>query len=353
MTVTHHTADAARTRVPAALGRHRETVRAATGKLVDRLDPQTGRTVAYHLGWCDPDGNPTGLSGGKALRPSLAFLGAEAVGGDPEEVVPAAAAVELVHNFSLVHDDLMDRDRTRRHRPTVWTVWGDPAAVLAGDAMLSLAHEALLTSGLADAPRAGRVLTEATRELIAGQAADVAFEGRSDVTLSECLTMATGKTSALLGASAALGAVLAGATDHVVDRLVRFGRELGVAFQLIDDLLGMWGDPDQTGKPVHSDLRARKKTLPITWSIENGGSAGTELAHWMVTETSTEITSAEDAGVERAADLVIAAGGREWAESEAHRRIERGDAALLEAGLPAFYRDQFKEIGEYVLRRKS
>lgn len=352
MTVTHHTADAGRAHVPTALGQHRETVRAAIEVLVDRLDRQTGRTVRYHLGWCDPDGNPTGTSGGKALRPSLVFLGGAALGGTPEQAVPAAAAAELVHNFSLVHDDLMDRDQTRRHRPTVWSVWGDPSAVLAGDAMLSLAHESLLTSGLADSARAGQVLSQVTRELIAGQAADVEFEHRSDVTLSECLTMAIGKTSALLGASAALGAILAGAPDEVVDRLISFGRELGVAFQLVDDLLGMWGDPEKTGKPVYSDLRARKKTLPITWSIENGGSAGAELAHWLGRDFNTD-SGAEDSSVEHAADLVIAAGGRDWAESEARRRIDQGVAELTQAGLSPEYRQQFFDIGEYVLQRRS
>ncbi len=338
--------------IPKVLGEHRELVRAAIGELVDRLDPKTTRAVQYHLGWCDPGGNPSSTAGGKSLRPTLALLGAAAAGGKPEQAVAGAAAAELVHNFSLVHDDLMDRDATRRHRPTVWSVWGDPAAVLTGDAMLSLAYEVLLTSGMDQAPWAGRVLAQATRELIAGQAADIDFEQRHDVTLAECLAMTIGKTSALLGASAGIGAILAAGGDALVQSLTVYGRELGIAFQLVDDLLGMWGNPDETGKPVHSDLRARKKTLPITWSIESGGPAGAELAAWMA-HGQAGSGADDEAEVEHAADLVVAAGGRKWAESEARRRLDRGYAAIADAGIGNEYRQQFVDIGEYVLQRRS
>jgi geranylgeranyl diphosphate synthase type I len=351
MSTTARTADTASAdATPTALGEHRELIRAAIGELVDRLDPQTARAVRYHLGWCDPDGNPSGTAGGKSLRPTLALLGAAAAGGKPEQAVAGAVAAELVHNFSLVHDDLMDRDATRRHRATVWSVWGDPAAVLTGDAMLSLAYEVLLTSGTEQAPWAGRVLAQATRELIAGQAADIDFEQRRDVTLAECLAMTIGKTSALLGASAGIGAILAGGDDALVQSLIVYGRELGIAFQLVDDLLGMWGNPDETGKPVHSDLRARKKTLPITWSIENGGSAGSELARWMARDRADPDDEAE---VKRAADLVVAAGGRQWAESEARHRLDRGYAAIADADTNDEHRQQFFQIGEYVLHRRS
>lgn len=347
MTITEKTSATGQGGTPKSLTEHRRLVREAIESLVDRLDPETRRAASYHLGWCDPDGTPTTNAGGKALRPGLVLLGAQAVGGSPQSALPAAAAVELVHNFSLVHDDLMDRDRTRRHRPTVWSLWGDPTAVLTGDAMLSLAQEALFSSGQVQAPWAGRVLAAATRELIAGQTADVDFEHRSDVTLAECLDMAIGKTSALLGASSGIGAILAGADDRTVQGLISYGRQLGVAFQLVDDLLGMWGDPELTGKPVHSDLRSRKKTLPITWSIENGGSAGSELAEWLSRD-------GDDAGgAEHAAELVITAGGRDWAELEARRRIDDGCAALEDVAIADEHREQFVEIAEYVLRRRS
>ncbi len=220
------------------------------------------------------DGNPQEASGGKAIRPALALLSARAAGADAEIGMPGAVAVELVHNFSLLHDDVMDGDTERRHRPTVWAVWGVPSAILTGDAMLTVAQEVLLDSASPHAADALRLLLRATRELIRGQVEDVAFETRGPSSRSsECQRMAAGKTGALLAASAAIGAVLAGAPAAVVDALTSYGEQLGAAFQLVDDLLGIWGDPAVTGKPVlvrparaqevpAGDLRARPAAVP-------------------------------------------------------------------------------------------
>ena len=189
--------------------------------------PASGSGV-YHLGWCDEHGCPLNSNGGKAVRPGLVLLAAEASGADAEDALAGAVAVELVHNFSLVHDDLMDRDARRRHRATVWALWGDAVAVLAGDAMLSLAHEVLLDSDSPNAGAAQSVIAIATRELIRGQAADTAFENRSDVSLGECFEMACGKTAALMTASALTGAVLAGARLSVRDALGAYGHHIGL-----------------------------------------------------------------------------------------------------------------------------
>ena len=203
------------------LDRSRGMVAPALRLAVERLDPFTRLVVSYHLGWSDEYGTPTVANPGKTLRPALALLAAEAVTGRPEPGLPGAVAVELVHNFSLLHDDLMDRDTERRHRRTVWAVWGDATAVLAGDALLSLAHEVLTEGDSPDGQAAGRALAIATRELIRGQVLDLAFEQRNDVTLDECLDMAAGKTGALLGVSAAIGAILVGAPQVVVRRVVQ------------------------------------------------------------------------------------------------------------------------------------
>ncbi|MBO0884299.1 MAG: polyprenyl synthetase family protein, partial [Mycobacterium sp.] len=263
------------------VGHARELVTPTLQEMVNRLDPGTRLVCSYHFGWCDEQGRAANANGGKAIRSALALLGAEACGVDPLAALPAAAAVELVHNFSLVHDDLMDRDRQRRHRATVWALWGDAAAVLAGDAMLSLAHEVLLESTSAHRAAAQTTIAIASRELIRGQLADMAFESRDDVGVAECLSMSRGKTAALVAASVVAGAQLAGAPPFVRDVLDAYGDHLGLAFQLVDDLLGIWGEPAVTGKPVYSDLRARKKTLPVTWTLENGGPTGRELATWL------------------------------------------------------------------------
>ena len=181
--------------------------------------------------------------------------------------MPGAVAVELVHNFSLLHDDLMDHDAERRHRATVWAVWGPSMAILVGDAMLALAYQVLADVRDESSVAAAAMLGTATQGLIAGQVEDLAFERRATVRVEECVAMAAGKTGALLGCSAAIGAVLAGAPVETVAALQIYGEELGLAFQLVDDLLGIWGDSAVTGKPVGSDLRARKKSLPISWAL--------------------------------------------------------------------------------------
>jgi geranylgeranyl diphosphate synthase type I len=318
-------------------------------KMVGRLDPSTRLVVSYHFGWCDRHGAPADNNAGKAIRASLALLGAEAAGFTPESALPGAVAVELVHNFSLVHDDLIDRDAERRHRPTVWALWGDATAVLVGDAMLSLAHEVLLDVGSPRAQAAEALIAAGTRELIRGQALDVAFEKRRAVSLEECFDMASGKTSALMSASAAIGAVLAGARAEVTDALAAYGDRLGLAFQLIDDLLGIWGRPEITGKPVYSDLRSRKKSLPITWAIENGGSAGREVAAWMAAENG----SATVAELVDIAELIERAGGRAWALEEAARGAASAEHALAQAGTAAEPTGQLQALARYLVDREA
>ena len=168
--------------------------------------------LAPVLARCDAEGTPTGSrSGGKALRPALTLLSARAAGAPAERAVPAAVAVELVHNFYLLHDDIMDGDTERRHRPTAWTVHGVGAAILAGDALLALAQDILLEDTAAQGLWAARCLSAAVLRLIAGQGADLAFEQRNDVNLPECLTMAGDKTAALMACACSIGAIHVGA----------------------------------------------------------------------------------------------------------------------------------------------
>ncbi len=208
-----------------------------------------------------PNGAPGGA--GKALRPALALLSARAADAAAERAVPAAVAVELVHNFSLLHDDIMDGDTERRHRPTAWTVYGVGMAILAGDALLALAQDLLLEGQPPESVWASRCLSAAIQRLIAGQGADLAFERRGDVTVAECLDMAGDKTAALMACACSIGAVYVGGPAGMAKSLAGFGAYAGLAFQLTDDLLGIWGAPEVTGKPVRSDLRARKKSLPV------------------------------------------------------------------------------------------
>jgi geranylgeranyl diphosphate synthase type I len=336
---------------PTALDRCRTSVQPAMEAAVARLDPATRTVAEYHLGWIEADGTPRPDKAGKGVRPTLALLSAEAAGAPAEVGVPGAVAVELVHNFSLLHDDVMDRDTERRHRRTVWALWGESAAILTGDAMLALATEVLLEAPSPHAAEAARELMVATRELVRGQVEDLSFESRLSVELQECLDMADGKTGALLAASSCIGAILAGAPEPVVSALRDSGRHLGAAFQLVDDLLGIWGNPSLTGKAVLADLRARKKSLPVTYVLCRGGADGEELADWYATEQPAD-GDAEDV-LRNMAALIERAGGRAWAAEEAERQLRLADAALDAVGLPEGPREELADLARYLTRRES
>jgi geranylgeranyl diphosphate synthase, type I len=292
----------------------RDLVEPALRAAVATLPEAMAVVARYHLGWTDPSGRPLTGDRGKALRSALTICAARAIGADPLAAVPAAVAVELVHNFSLLHDDVMDGDTTRRHRPTAWAVFGTNAALLAGNALLALALDVVATD-----PVATRHLTGAVQELIDGQSSDLSFERRAHVTLAECRQMALGKTGALLGCACALGAHAGGASARSVGHLETFGRTLGLAFQYVDDLLGIWGDPEVTGKPAHSDLASRKKSLPVVAALNSGTPAATALAE--LYHRQQPMTTAE---LRIAADLVEQAGGRADA-------TEQADVAFAEA----------------------
>jgi geranylgeranyl diphosphate synthase type I len=327
--------------MPESLDASRTMVEPAVRAVLDRLDPETRQVAGYHLGYWDETGRP-GALGGKAMRGAFALLSARAAGATAERGLPGAVAVELVHNFSLIHDDVMDRDTERRHRPTAWTVFGTSAAILAGDVLLSTAAEVL---GEADEPQwAVRCLLAATRRLIAGQAADLRFEERDDVGLDECVAMARDKTASLLSCATSIGAVLAAAPAALTMGLAAYGDHLGLAFQLVDDLLGIWGDPAATGKPVGSDLLSRKKSLPVVAALTAGDPSADELRE-LYREPITE------ADVPHAAELVAAAGGRDWAETEASRQLDLALSRLDALDIPDDVLRELTELAHFVTGR--
>lgn len=282
----------------------------------------------YHLGWMDETLRPAYFPAGKRLRPLLCLLACAEVGGDPTQALPAAAAIELLHNFSLIHDDIEDGDEARRHRPTVWRVWGVPQAVNVGDGMFALAYAALQRSArLGVAPelvlRALNIFTETCLALTEGQHLDMNFEKRTDVTVNEYLRMIRGKTAALVGASLAIGALIGGATVGQLDALQHFGRSVGLAFQIQDDLLGIWGDPEVTGKPAGNDLLRRKKSLPILHAL-NHPRIGKQFEALLVNQPPPHwLTSS--------LTLLEQAETRPFVESAAQQQHDAGIAALREA----------------------
>jgi geranylgeranyl diphosphate synthase type I len=330
---------------PPILARARELVQPALRKAVAALEPHLRTPAEYHFGWVEPDGTPTDARGGKSVRPALVMLGAEAAGGDATGAVPGAVAVELVHNFSLIHDDIMDGDRTRRSRRTVWDVYGVTDAIIVGDALHTLAFHVLLEEGGPAATRALRRLTAATAAMIAGQAQDTALDRRSDGTLAECVEMEYNKTAALLGGAVAIGAVLGGADADATAALERFGLELGLSFQAVDDVLGIWGDPTMTGKPVGNDLRERKKSLPVVVALEAGGA----LADRLRAAFEREMT---EAVVAELADRLTAAGVREQVDARAKAHLDAAIASLAGQPIDTAVVDELAQLARFVVERR-
>jgi geranylgeranyl diphosphate synthase type I len=203
------------------------------------------------------------------------LLASQAAGGEWERALPAAAAVELVHNFSLIHDDIEDNSPLRRGRPTLWKLWGIPQAINAGDAMFTLAHLSMLrlqeTTSAEITLQASRILHETCLHLTQGQFLDISYQSRTDLSLDDYWPMVSGKTAALLSTCTELGAIVAGAAEFVCLAFRQLGHALGLAFQSQDDLLGIWGDSMLTGKSVESDLVEGKLSLPILYGLGQNG----------------------------------------------------------------------------------
>jgi len=332
------------------LERARASVDPALRSALESLPGSLRRIALYHFGWEHADGTPAAGNAGKAIRPALVLTAAAALGGPPAHAaaVRAATAVELVHNFTLLHDDVMDRDTTRRHRPTDWTVFGEADAILAGDALHALALKLLAEDPHPAAGAAASRLATCVVELCEGQHEDTAMEGLGpdEVTLDQVLVMAEAKTGALLGCACALGALYAGASVEDVEAMDAFGREAGLAFQLIDDVIGIWGDPSRTGKPAGADLAARKKSLPVVAALASGTPAAAELAALY-----TAPYDGED--LARTALAVEEAGGRDWAQVQAADRMARAVQQLARAVPEPEAAGGLLSLAEFVTRRSA
>lgn len=330
--------------------------------IVQAADPRYGGLFGmlhYHLGWADAAFNPCQAQSGKRVRPVFCLLACEACGGDWEQALPAAAGIELLHNFSLIHDDIEDRDGTRRGRPTVWALWGEAQAINAGDTLFALAQLALLRLSARGVPAttvvaALRLFNHTCLALTAGQYLDIGFEGRANVSVADYLAMIEGKTGALVACACEMGALIAAALDpsaalrrgsgHSARRehLRSFGHHLGLAFQMRDDVLGIWGAPAVTGKPAGADVARRKKSLPILYGLERSAELRALLAQ--------EILSATD--VHRATELLEETQSREYAEQLAREHHTQALAALEQASLQGPAAQALHELAEALLSRE-
>jgi geranylgeranyl diphosphate synthase type I len=310
------------------------------------LSPYYG-IMQYHMGWLDADFGLIQALGGKRLRPLLCLLTCEAVGGQIEHALPAAAAIELVHNFTLIHDDIEDHSATRRHRTTVWKLWGIEHGINCGDGMFAAALlrlSRLYERGVPpeQALEAQRALVETCLRLTEGQYMDMTFETQMDVDMGSYLWMIGRKTAALIACSTRLGALLGGASDDVIAAYERFGENLGLAFQVIDDVLGIWGDEIETGKSASSDILTRKKTLPVVYALHDS-----ELRAIYAQE------SLVDGDVERVLAILERYQSREFAAQKAREYSQQAISALDEAGQATPAHSVMRDYALALLKRSS
>lgn len=273
--------------------------------------------ISYAFGWVDASGTPTNHTAGKRLRPYLLLMCCEAAGGKWGDALPAAAAVELMHNFSLVHDDIQDHSTIRHQRPSLWAMWDRARAINAGDSLLGLTYHCLSTLEKTHPPNivlaCWKELNNALRELTRGQHLDIQFENTLAVNEASYYSMIEGKTASLLAAASRLGALLA--NDGKYMQYGEFGRQLGLAFQIRDDILGIWGNSEVTGKSTSDDLRHKKKSLPTIYGLSHEE----ELSKLFCKDLLTN----DDVG--QAMKLLERCGAREYAEAA---EIRHGNASL-------------------------
>lgn len=317
---------------------------------LDRPGVEHIALMRYHLGWEDAHGAAIDAPGGKMLRPAFCLLACEAVSSDMARALPAAAAIELLHNFTLIHDDIEDASDTRHGRETLWRRVGIPLAINAGDGLFVLAQRTLLGMSDAGVPaerviEAARVLNEACIVLCEGQHADISFESHHRVSLAEYEAMIAGKTASLLGASAHVGAISGGADDATASALGDCARMLGMGFQVQDDVLGIWGDATITGKPVADDIRSKKRSFPVVWAFERARSATRERLDAIYSGAMTETA------VDEAVALLAEAGAREAATTEAERWVTGALRALDGLPLEMSKRAEIEALAEFCIRR--
>ncbi|MEJ5224244.1 MAG: polyprenyl synthetase family protein [Anaerolineales bacterium] len=301
--------------------------------------------LTYHMGWTGEGAGPEAT--GKRIRPLLLLLTEASCGADWRAALPAAAAVELVHNFSLVHDDIQDNSEKRRGRPTAWTLWGAPMAINVGDALFVLSNQAMMDLARAypaeTVVRAASILHDTCLALTEGQFLDMSYQSRTDLGVEDYWPMIAGKTAALLAACCHIGAVLGNADEPTQEAYRSFGHSLGLAFQVQDDILGIWGNEAVTGKSAASDLLEGKKSLPVLVGL---GKKGRFAARW----AQGPITPQE---VESVAALLSQEGGYDFAYEAARQMTDLALNNLRSADPQGEAGEALTELALKLLKRDS
>jgi geranylgeranyl diphosphate synthase type I len=290
-----------------------------------QVTPAFSAMMAYQFGYVDEALRPIDESSGKRFRPLLCLLACEGVGGTVHQALTVAASIEILHNFSLVHDDIVDHDATRRHRPTVWKLWGEAQGINVGDGMFAIAGRAIL-DGLADPGIVldiARRFGDTARALTEGQYLDMSFESQPNVRVDQYSVMVANKTGSLIEFSLWAGARIGGADAPTLTAISEFGSELGKAFQIRDDISGIWAPQDRTGKEPGKDLQNQKKTLPVLLAAER--------AHEPFRSVLAAYVQSESADISHVMDALDETGARPYAEERVDAHLSRARQALSEA----------------------
>ena len=338
--------------LPTAFNRFRDQIETEIKSLVLEEGFPLYRMMGYHMGWLDEYGEAAEGETGKRIRPTLSLLACEALGGDVKAALPAAAAVELVHNFSLIHDDIQDGNSERHNRPTVWWVWGPAQAINAGDGMHALARLALLRqTGEGMSPertlKAVGLLDQACLRLCEGQYLDLTYQERVDISQDAYFKMVEGKTAALISCAAELGAVMSSAEEPVERAIAQFGAKLGTAFQIRDDILDLWGQQD-TGKPLAGDILNKKKSLPIVYAIENASGAERRTLGDVYFK---RVMEPED--IDKIIEVLETLGAREFCQAKADALCDEAIQSLKDAGMTSQQTEGLEAVARFIVTRDS
>ena len=338
--------------LPSVFVRYRSDIDAALRQSLADGGLPLYQMLRFSMGWSDVEGNPTVATQGKATRPTLCLFACEATGGPVNRALPAAAALELVHNFSLIHDDVQDRDETRHHRPTLWAIWGDARAIVAGNALRVVADTVLwrlVDEGLdrQEALRVVSLLTQAYLEMIEGQYLDLSYERRPDVNVKEYLGMISRKTGALIRCALESGAMIGSGDPSITLAFRECGRSLGFLFQIRDDVLGIWGDQEATGKPVGADIQRKKSTLPLVYAMSQARGRNKELLRSIYSD---RVVGEKD--VAAVMEIMETVNAREYAESLAAEYSETAIESLSGIELAPDCLDAIEQIVRFLLARQ-
>ena len=329
---------------------YHDRIQAELKEIIDGNPSALYNMLRYHMGWQDEHGRPYRKKSGKFMRPTLCLLSCQAVEGNVLQILPAAAALELIHNWSLIHDDIEDAGYERHHRPTVWKLWGQSQAINAGDAMFTLAYLGLLKlkdNGIADKKIAHSIqmLTEAVLQLCEGQYLDITYESRRNVTIEDYLDMIAKKTAALMATSTSLGAYLGSEDGKLIDSFYLFGKELGIAYQIRDDILGIWGTEDNTGKSAN-DISQKKKTLPVVYGLQNSNHEEGERLLKLYSQQSIQ-----GEHITEVLSILDRLGARDYAQDLVRQHCRQALAQLGTTGLDPSRQAPLREITHFLLER--